>query len=70
MLSSFFVQLFSLGSTDRAGICTSTAVNAGVGINYEFAVSFGDRFNRTAALASAAGNAVITDFVCHSLIPP
>ena len=50
----YFFKLFLCGSAYRACICTSTAVNALICINFILAVAFADSLNRTLSSTSAA----------------
>ena len=47
--------------------CTCTAINAEIGCDFELAVTFADGVARTNALAAAASNTLVTDFVSHNL---
>lgn len=58
-------ELLSLGSIYRAGVSASAAINALVSVDYVCTVTLGDGFNRAVLSASAAGNAIIRNLVCH-----
>lgn len=58
-------KLLSLRCRNRAGVGATPAVNAGIRVNYVFAVSLRDRLDRALCRASAAGNAVIGNMICH-----
>ena len=65
----FFLQfrlLFSVSCFHRADASASTAINALVGIDLVLAVAFSDSFLRAFAGASAAADALIIDYICHS----
>ena len=62
--------LFGFGSLNRANAGASAALDALIGVNYVFAVAFADGADRAFTRACAAGDAVITDFVCHDSLPP
>ena len=62
--------LLGLGSAHGAGIGTGAAIDAGIGIDDVLAVTLGDRFNGAVLCAKTAGDALITDLVSHSNIPP
>lgn len=53
------------GSAYGAGVCTSTALDASVLVDYIFAVALGDSVNGAACCASAASDAIVRNFVCH-----
>jgi len=63
-------QLGFLGSANRAGTCASAAGDAGIGIDDELAIAFGNSINRAFASASAASDAFISDNVRHGVTPP
>ena len=60
--------LLSLGCADRAGALASAAVDAGIRVNYILAIPLGNSADRASVRASAAGNAIIGNFVCHTEI--
>lgn len=57
--------LFLFRSTYRAGIGASTALDAGLGIDYIFAVTLRNSAYRACTCASAAGDAFVIDFISH-----
>ena len=58
-------ELLSLGSIHRAGVSASAAIDALVSVDYVYAVTFRDCFSGAVLSASAAGNAIIRNLVCH-----
>jgi hypothetical protein len=62
--------LFSLGRVHRTVLSAGAAINALVGVDLVLAVTFGDGFHRTVLCAYAAGDAVVTNLVCHGHVPP
>ena len=60
-------RLLLSGSTNGAGISTSAAFDALIGIDLELAVTFGNGFYGAFTCASAASDAFIGNFVCHSI---
>lgn len=58
--------LFSLGSLNRAGSCTGTAVDASVSIDSCLCVVHSDSTYRTCVNTSAAADAFFTDRICHN----
>lgn len=76
--SSLAVFLFSamypesaLGRcANRAGTCTSTAVNAGSCVDNVLAVTLRNSIYRTSLSAGAASDALVRNNVCHNSIPP
>ena len=69
-VASFFVceKLSFFDSANRALRCASTAIYAEISRNFKFAVTFTDSFARANALATAASNTFVTDFVSHGRI--
>ena len=63
-------ELLSLGSTNRALAGASTALDAGLSVDNELAVTLGDGLNGASCYASAAGYAIIGNLVCHVFYPP
>ena len=59
------MKLFLTRSANRANLCASTALCAGLGIDNVLAVTFGNCANRAATCASAAGNTFIANYVCQ-----
>ena len=57
-------------SVYRTCISTCAAVDAGVGIDYENAVSLRDRFYRALRCTCAAADACVFDNISHTNIPP
>ena len=55
----------SLGSTNRALAGTSAALDAGLSVDNELAVTLGDSLNGASSYASAAGYAIIGNLVSH-----
>lgn len=56
----------STGHTPGAG----AAFYALIGVDYVFAVALADSADGAFSRAGAAGDAIITDLVCHSSLPP
>ena len=52
----------------RAGIGAGTTFNTFGSVDNVFAVAFGNAGGRASVSAGAAGNAIITDFVCHGSV--
>jgi hypothetical protein len=63
LASGFWLRLCR--SRYRANICASTAVNAFFSIDHVFAVALGDSVVGAAVSASAAGDTVVVDLICH-----
>jgi hypothetical protein len=61
----FKLKLFLNGSFNRAGLCAVSAIDAGVSVDNELAVTLGDATNGASVSASAAANAFIRNLVCH-----
>ena len=57
--------LLGLGSANGTDARASTTLDAGIRINYVFAVAFFDRVNRTFSLASTAADAIIVNTISH-----
>ena len=55
-------------SANRALRCASTAIYAEISRYFKFAVAFADSFAGANALATAASDTFITDFVSHGRI--
>ena len=49
----------------RTGASTGTAVDAGISVNLVVGVALGDRANGALALAAAAADALVTDYIGH-----
>ena len=60
------VRLLFFDSTNGALSRASTAIYTEIGVNFVLAVAFADSVTRTYALASAACNTIIGNFVSHS----
>ena len=54
-------------SADRAGFSAGTAFDAGISVNFEFAVAFADRGNGAFGSAGAAADAFIRNLVSHDI---
>ena len=65
---AFFCQekLLCLGGSHGADIGAVAALDAGVGVDDEDAVTLGDGFHGALTGAGAAGDALIGDLVCHT----
>lgn len=59
-----------MGSANRAGACTSAAINASVSVDNILAVALRDSAYRTSISASAASDALVRNYICHSCFPP
>ena len=64
------LRLFGRRSRNGANLCASAAINAGVSVNYILAVALGNSLYGAAICAGAAGDAVITNYICHIKVPP
>ena len=53
------------GSADRASFSAGTAFDAGLRIDFVFAIAFADRGNRAFCRAGAAADAFVGNFVSH-----
>ena len=62
--------LFRLDRADRAASFASAAIDANVRIDLILRVALGDRAHRAGVCASAAGNAIRRNDMCHCLLPP
>ena len=60
-------ELFLGRCSDRAGIRTGTAFDAGIGVDNILAVSFADRAHRALGRTSAAADAFIGNLVSHDI---
>ena len=58
-------KLLSRGSSDRACVSASAAVNANIGVD-NVRCALGNSLYGAACCASAAADAIFTDFVCHN----
>ena len=59
------VALLSLGSLNGASVCARAAVDALVSVDLVLAVSLVDSLGGAVLSASAAGDAIIANLVCH-----
>jgi 3-oxoacyl-ACP reductase-like protein len=59
------VELLSLGSLNVASVCARAAVDALVSVDLVLAVSLVDSLGGAVLSASAAGDAIIANLVCH-----
>jgi len=59
-------NLLCLGGSHGADIGAVAALDAGVGVDDEDAVTLGDGFHGALTGAGAAGDALIGDLVCHA----
>jgi len=66
VLSPTLSLLLLSGSTHRAGICTSAALDALIGINYELAIAFSNRVYGALGSASTTADALIGNYVCQN----
>ena len=57
--------LLLCGSANRASLGASAAANTYIGIDFVLAVTLCNRLGRASLYASAAGYAIIRNFVCH-----
>lgn len=62
--------LFRFGSANGTYALAGTALYAKIGVDHIFAVTLADSADRALLSASAAGYAIIGNFVSHGLIPP
>ena len=62
------VALLSLGSLNGASVCARAAVDALVSVDLVLAVSLVDSLGGAVLSASAAGDAIIANLVCHCSI--
>lgn len=53
---------------NRAHVNAGAAIDAGVSINYELAVSLGNCFCRASTRASTTTRAIVTDYVSHFVL--
>ena len=67
---SALVGLLLCGSSNGAGICTRTAANALVSVDYVLAITLGNATGGASVSASATADAIIRNLVCHFCIPP
>ena len=67
---SFLVELFSVGSTNRAGRRAGTAIDASIGIDLIMIGTLRDRVYGAFGFTSAAADAFVIDNICHGEIPP
>jgi len=65
ILPTPFLLLLS-GSAHRAGISTSAAFDALIGVDYELAIAFGNRVYGALGSASTTADALIGNYVCQS----
>ena len=65
-----FELLFRLDRADGAAFFASAAIDANVRIDLILRVALGDRAHRAGVCASAAGNAIRRNDMCHCLLPP
>ena len=71
LFSKLFVMVFVLfksfldGSSDGAGACAHTAFNADIGIDFIFAVTFGNCTYRAIRSTSAASDTSISNLISH-----
>jgi len=63
-------RLFLGGSANGAGLGAGTAIDALGGVDFVFAVAFGNRLNGAFSLARAAADARIADLISHFVAPP
>ena len=61
-------NLFFGNSAYRASAGAGTAANAGVGIDFKFAVPFADCAYRTLTCTGTARNTSVTNYKCHNHI--
>lgn len=59
------MKLFCLGSINRANACASAAIQTLVCVDNELAVLLGNCTNGAFALASAATDAILCNYICH-----
>jgi hypothetical protein len=59
------VTLLSLRSGNRASVSARTAVDAVVSVDYVLAITLADSAYRALIGTSAAGDAIIRNYVCH-----
>ena len=58
-------KLFSFDRANRTSISTSAAADALISVDLVLGIALGNSANRTCACACAAGNAAVTNYVCH-----
>ena len=68
----FFVGplLLAFDGADRASFFARTAIDANVRIDLVLRISLGNRVHRAGFGASAAGDAIFGNFMCHDHLPP
>ena len=62
---NFFRELLCADSTDGANLFAGAAVNTCIRIDLEMRITLGYSGNRAGFGAGTAGNAIVTDLVCH-----
>lgn len=61
----YTIQSTFADSAGRANTCTSTAVDAGISVDYVLAVTLRNCANRTLRLAGTTRYTGITNYICH-----
>ncbi len=62
---SVTAELCLLGSTYGASLCARTAVDAGISVNYIYAVTLRNSLYGTFSCTCAAADAIISNLKCH-----
>ena len=62
---SVTAELCLLGSTYGASLCARTAVDAGISVNYVYAVALRYSLYGTLSCASTATDAIFSNLKCH-----
>ena len=69
-LSRFILCLLAFDRADGASFFASAAIDAHIGIDLVLCIALGNRVYGAGIRASAAGNAIFRNFMCHDLLPP
>ncbi len=70
LCNNSYLKLFSLRSLYGANTCACTAVDALVLNDNVLAIAFLDSAGRTFVSTSAASDAIVRNYICHSNTPP
>ena len=67
-LFSYAMRQLALGNSTRgAGVGTSTAIDAGTGVDHVVVIALSDSTNGASALASATAHASVADDIGHRI---
>jgi hypothetical protein len=59
-------ELFGLRSINGTYTSAATAIDANIGVDLVMSIALRDCFNGTLSSASATGNTIVIDLVCHN----